>query len=148
MENLDDFALRRPFGTLQVCMPLPAETKLQWIATSDVASFVQMAFDHPRRFGDRPVELAADELTLWGATTLIASHRHETVGYVRVNMRTIAKLSGHLLGMYRWFEVHTTYHADIPRLRAMHPRLLTFSQWLERNGPPREDGRVEARPAA
>jgi uncharacterized protein YbjT (DUF2867 family) len=135
MENLSQFALKRFTGlTLRIQTPLPDDVLLQWIATRDVALFVEMALLQPERFDGRPVELGGDELTLWDATMLVASHARETVGYARINMKTVARQSGHLLGMYRWFELRPLYRADIGALRTMHPGMLTFAEWLKTGG--------------
>lgn len=149
MENLDVMTMTRSgTNSLQIETPLAPDQPLQWIALADVATFAELAFLRPKLFSQTPVELAGDQLTLWDAALLIADHHRYVVGYSRINMATMARRSGHLHGMYRWFEVHPLYSADIPALRALNPDLRTFKGWLETGGLGLPSHAGEARKAA
>jgi uncharacterized protein YbjT (DUF2867 family) len=141
MENLDVMTITRSgTNSLQIETPLSPDQPLQWIAVADVAAFAEIALARPSVFAELPVELAGDELTLWDAAVMIARNTGDIVGYSRINMATMARRSGHLHGMYRWFEAHPLYAADIPALRAVLPGLHTLEGWLVAGGlrmPPR-----------
>lgn len=145
MENLDEFALRRDGGRdLVLRMPLPDQTTLQWIAVADVGELVRLAFDRPDVFGPGPVQLAGDELTLEVALAMVGDELDADVRYDQVALDEVQ--DRHARGMYRWFQSHAHYDADLESLRQLHPHMLTFRRWLERGC--LDQGKLEERSAA
>jgi uncharacterized protein YbjT (DUF2867 family) len=145
MENLDEFALRRrPDGTLVMRLPFDPATVVQWIAVADVAEVVRIAFEHPEAFGNDPVQLAGDELTLSRALEMIGEALGVDVRYERIALDEVGDRHAH--GMYRWFQTYAHYHADIDGLRRLHPDLLTFQRWVDRGSLDRS--KLEKQPAA
>ena len=145
MENLDEFALRQAAdGTLALRLPLDPGTVVQWIAVADVAEFVRLAFEKPDAFGDDPVQLAGDEVTLSDALEMIGDALGADVRYERIALDAVTDRHAH--GMYRWFETYVHYHADIDALLRLHPNMLTFQRWLDRGSLDRS--KLEQQPAA
>jgi len=105
----------------------------QIIAVEDVASFVALAFANPKEYLGKTLELAGDELT--------ESQIAETFGKVIGRPVTLAAPAGsrgrasdeEMIAMFNFFNGEA-YDADIPALRKLHPGLLTFEQYLRKNG--------------
>lgn len=114
-------------------MGLRPEKGVQIIAAEDIGVFVALAFANPQNFLGKTIELAGDELT----ETQIA----ETFSKVIGRPVTLAAPSGgsgraseeEMIAMFNFFNGEG-YEADIPTLRKLHPGLLTFEQWLRKNG--------------
>ena len=105
----------------------------QIIAVEDVASFVALAFADPKEYLGKTLELAGDELT--------ESQIAETFGKVIGRPVTLSAPAGsrgrasdeEMIAMFNFFNGEA-YDADIPALRKLHPGLLTFEQYLRKNG--------------
>ena len=113
-------------------MGLRPEKERQMIAVADIAVFTAMAFADPKTFLGRTIELAGDALT--------ESQIAETFAKVIGRPVTLGVGSGRRRGsdeemkaMFDFFNGQA-YDADIPALRKMHPGLLTFEQYLRKNG--------------
>ena len=144
MENLDEFALRRHAdGNLVLRLPLDPETTVQWIAVADVGEFVRLAFEKPDAFGDDPVQLAGDEVTLIDALEMIGDALGADVRYERIALDQVTDRHAH--GMYRWFQTYVHYRADIDALLRLHPDMLTFQRWLDRGSLDQSRARAAAR---
>jgi uncharacterized protein YbjT (DUF2867 family) len=131
MENVDEFALRRDAGgSLVLRMPLSENTTVHWIAMEDVATLVRLAFDRPNAFGPGPVQLGVDRLSFGQACRLMSERLGEPVRYEQIALGEVK--DRHARGMYRWFQSYSHYRPDVPKLRRLHPGLVTFRQWLER----------------
>jgi len=130
MENLEEYALRgNGDGEMVLRMPLGKDTRVQWIAVDDVGELARLAFDRPDAFGPGPVQLAADELTFAEAMDVIGDVLGAEVRYEQISLDEVEDEHAH--GMYRWFQTYAHYHADIDRLRELHPGLMSLRDWLE-----------------
>jgi uncharacterized protein YbjT (DUF2867 family) len=105
----------------------------QIIAVEDIAVFVALAFADPQAYLGKTIELAGDELT----EPQIA----ETFARVIGRPVTLTPPTGgwgnaseeEMKAAYNFFN-GKAYDADIPALRRLHSGLLTFEQYLRRNG--------------
>jgi uncharacterized protein YbjT (DUF2867 family) len=105
----------------------------QIIAVEDIAVFVALAFADPQAYLGKTIELAGDELT----EPQIA----ETFARVIGRPVTLTPPTGgwgnaseeEMKAAYNFFN-GKAYDADIPALRRLHPGLLTFEQYLRKNG--------------
>jgi uncharacterized protein YbjT (DUF2867 family) len=114
-------------------MGLRPTTKLQMVAVEDIGAFVAMAFDHPQDFVSVALELAGDELTMPEAADVLSRVIGRPVQFVELSLEPITRANEEWGKMLGWFN-ERGYKADIPALRAMHPQLLNFEQWLCRSG--------------
>jgi uncharacterized protein YbjT (DUF2867 family) len=131
MENLVQFALRRSGSrSLLLRTPLDPSTRLQWIAVDDVGALAVTAIADPGLFGGGPVGLAGCELTVAESMDAVTRVLDLDVEYARISFEEVTKQGEHAYGMYRWCESHPHYTADIARLRALHPPLMTLADWL------------------
>ena len=112
---------------------LRPDKKHQIIAVEDIAAFAALVFANPEEYLGRTLELAGDELT--------EPELAETFGKVIGRDVKLVPPSGgwgnaseeEMNAAFTFFNGEA-YNADIPALRALHPSLLTFEQYLRKNG--------------
>ncbi|MFG3442319.1 NmrA family NAD(P)-binding protein [Nonomuraea sp. NPDC047897] len=112
-----------PGGERVIALPFTPGQRMQLIAAEDIGHFAAEAFDDPRRWIGRQVEIAGDALT--GAEIAAA--------YERVT-GTPSRFEPQPTGgerMYEWFR-ESGYQADLDTLRKEHPALLSFESFLRR----------------
>ncbi|MGZ9225070.1 MAG: NmrA/HSCARG family protein [Anaerolineales bacterium] len=112
---------------------LRPEKERQLIAVEDIAAFVALAFADREQYLGRTIELAGDALT----ESQIAATFAKVIGR-RVTLSLPSGGPGRrseeeMIAMFNFFNGEA-YGADIPALRNRHPGLLTFEQYLRRNG--------------
>ncbi|GAA2757507.1 hypothetical protein GCM10009872_28670 [Actinopolymorpha rutila] len=108
-----------------VNLPLRPDRPLQLVAADDIGWFAADAFDHPDAYLGRRFELAGDQLTL---PEIAAAFEQVTGARTRYHAEPITSR------MYEWF-AEAGYQADIAALRARHPDMLTFTEFLTRHLP-------------
>lgn len=112
---------------------LRPEKERQLVAVEDIAVFVALAFSNPDEYAGKTIELAGDALT----EAQLADTFTKVVGRpVKLTMPTGGAGWGNqeeMTAMFNFFNGEA-YNADIPALRKLHPGLLTFEQWLRKNG--------------
>lgn len=111
---------------------LRPEKERQLIAVQDIAFFVGLAFATRREYLGKTIELAGDALT----ESQIADTFAKVIG--RPVALTVPTGGGwgseeEMKAMFSFFNGEA-YDADIPALRKLHPGLLTFEQYLRKNG--------------
>ena len=55
------------------------------------------------------------------------------VRFVEQSLDQVRSFDSEMAAMLQWF-IDEGYQIDIPALRAMHPKLLTFEAWLTKAG--------------
>jgi NmrA-like family len=98
----------------------------------DIAVFVALAFAKPDEYSGRTIELAGDALT----ESQIVETFSKVIGRpVRLTLPTGGGWGSEeeMKAMFNFFNGEA-YNADIPALRKLHPGLLTFEQYLRKNG--------------
>jgi uncharacterized protein YbjT (DUF2867 family) len=111
---------------------LRPEKERQLISVEDIAVFVALAFETPEQYLDKTIELAGDALT----EAQLADTFAKVIG--RPVKATTPTGGGwgdpeEMKAMLNFFNGEA-YNADIPALRKLHPGLLTFEQYLRKNG--------------
>lgn len=113
---------------------LRPEKEHQQIAVEDIGVFAALAFANPEQHLGKTIELAGDALT----EAEMAETLTKVIGRpVQLN-GDISGIAGQmpeeeLRAMLNFFN-GKAYDADIPALRKLHPGLLTFEQYLRKNG--------------
>ena len=110
------------------------------IALEDIAWFARQLLDQPGTWGGRTLRVLGDALTGWEiaaaferATGIAAEYRDVPLDAIRAGMPG----TGHdLAAMYQFFQEFDVMGRarDMDGLRALHPGLLSFPQWLEASG--------------
>jgi uncharacterized protein YbjT (DUF2867 family) len=133
MENLTNPDVRSAILGGTFTMALRPETRLQMIAVEDIGAFAAMAFDRPGEFIGKALEIAGDELTMLETAAAFSRILGRPVGFVEMPIERVRQASEDYAIMLEWF-ARAGYKADISALRAMHPGLMTFEQWLRKTG--------------
>ena len=112
---------------------LRPEKERQLIAVEDIAVFVALAFANSNEYAGKTIELAGDALT----ESQLADTFAKVIGRpVKLTLPTDGGGWGdpeEMAAMFNFFNGEA-YDADIPALRKLHPSLLTFEQYLRKNG--------------
>jgi uncharacterized protein YbjT (DUF2867 family) len=117
-----------PAGRLTTA--LRPEVPMQLIAADDIGVFAASAFEQPDAYVGAAIELAGDALT---APQIAAAAGRATGRALTYEQLPYDALPPMLARAFRWYN-DEGYRADIPALRARHPGLMTFQDWLDRSG--------------
>ena len=116
-------------GTL--ALPLSPDTRLRMVAIEDIGTFVTMAFEHPKHWEGRAVDLAGDEMSMTQLAEAFGRITGRNVQYVQIPWKDFEQTAGQeMTQMYRWFQ-DVGYSIDIPALRQEHANLIGFERWLQ-----------------
>lgn len=118
--------LLRTMGTL-------TEKRTQMIATDDIGAIATIMFSSPARFLGQTLEIAGDELTDAEKALVLAKVIGRPVKVVKREMPPGFEPDEEQLAAVRFFN-GKAYTADIEAVRAIHPGLRTFEQFLLDNG--------------
>ncbi|WP_248929162.1 NmrA/HSCARG family protein [Paenibacillus hamazuiensis] len=102
------------------------------IAVEDIGKFAALAFQHPERYLGKTIELAGDAKTPPDIAAAISRVSGKTVVYTHIPSETVHEQSEIMGKIYDWLNAGN-YVVDIPSLRKLHPGLLSFDAWLEKN---------------
>lgn len=128
MENTRSHILGvQPDGTLSYFRPPDRPTQL--IAVHDIGVFAGLAFADPGKYLGQRIELAGDELTFLQIAAAISAAADRPVRYQQIQLASF--LDNNSDSKSR--QDDEVWRADIAALRAIHPQLQTFDQWLQRN---------------
>lgn len=114
-------------------MGLRPEKGIQSIAVEDVGVFAALAFADPEMFVGQTLELAGDELTESEIAETFSKVVGRTVNLVSPSGNGRRASDEEMIAAFNFFN-DEGYDADIPALRKLHPGLLTFEQYLRKNG--------------
>ncbi|KAK4069138.1 hypothetical protein Trihar35433_5717 [Trichoderma harzianum] len=129
MENFEaDFIGKIVAGAWRIAT---RDRQFAMIATKDIGWFAAQALLHPDEWAGRGVSLASESYTFDEANAIFESKvgypMPETSGLlVRVILAAVPNLGK----MFRWIGTEKC-GADIPALRAQHPAMLTWPEWVE-----------------
>jgi uncharacterized protein YbjT (DUF2867 family) len=132
MENLNssDFHSALEKGTFPFA--LPPETKLQMISVDDIGGFAAMAFNNPKEWIGKAIELAGDNLTMPQVAEGFSQVLGKPIHFVQVPIEQVRAQSDDYATMLEWF-IKAGYHGDIGALRELYPQLTSFGEWLDHN---------------
>jgi uncharacterized protein YbjT (DUF2867 family) len=132
MENLNMFPpLPDEGGGLVYRRGLAPGTRLQMIAAADIGYFAAEAFRLGATAIGAKTELAGDELTGDGIAAAFERHTGRPTRFDPIPPDELREISSWQADAYGWLN-RIGYTADIPDLRARHPRLATLDAWLAR----------------
>jgi uncharacterized protein YbjT (DUF2867 family) len=105
----------------------------QMLSPEDFAYFVALAFDKPREYIGKELDIVGDEMTLPEAAKVISRVIGKPVEYSELPVEQILRLNEDMGRMFKWFN-ETDYRVDLASLKKMHPEMLTFEQYLIKHG--------------
>ena len=113
---------------------LRPEKGVQMIAVEDIGVFTALVFANPQEFLGKTIELAGDELTEPQTAEVFSRVIGRPVQLVAPTPGGGRYASEEEMQAAFNFFNGQGYDADIPVLRKRHPGLLTFEQYLRKNG--------------
>mgnify|MGYP001815862389 FL=1 len=114
-------------------MGLDADKGIQSVAVEDIGVFAVLVFSDPGTYLGQTIELAGDELTEIQIAATFTKVIGRPVELVQSSNGMPGVSEDEMTAMFNFFNGEA-YDADIPALREMHPGLLTFEQYLRKNG--------------
>ena len=139
MEDWEEMREEIIGGTLG--QPLDPDKPLQQVSVDDIGVFAAMAFEDPKGWLGREVDLAGDESTMVELADTFGWVIGRKVEYTQVPWKGFREAYGQdLTVMYEWFN-EAGYEADIAALRDEYPELTTFEQYLRNYGWARVHGK-------
>lgn len=112
----------------------PPGRPMQIIAVDDVGYFAAAAFADPDRFAGRTLELAGDDPTPVEAAAVIGETLGSEIRYERMELSRAAALGEEIADTWKLLDAGSSWHADIPELKRLHPGLKSLRQWLAADG--------------
>jgi len=112
---------------------LRPEKEMQIIAVEDIAVFVALAFENPKEFLYKTIELSGDELTEAQIVETLSNVIGRPVNLVAPTAGGGGWSEDERVAAFNFFNGEG-YDADIPSLRKLHPGLLRLEQYLRKNG--------------
>lgn len=106
---------------------------LQLVAVEDIGGFVALVLANRSDYLGKTIELAGDELTETQVAETLGRVLGRTVRLAQQQMPQTFTPTPEQIAMFTFFSAQG-YDADIPALRKVYPQLLTFEQYLRRNG--------------
>jgi len=116
--------------------PIRADKPYQTIATDDIGAFVALAFERPKEFIGKELEIAGSELTNPEAAKVFSRVLGKPVKFQKLPLPLIRLVLGkEFYQMFRWFN-ESGFKADIQGLRRTYPEvhLHTLEEWLRNEG--------------
>ncbi len=114
---------------------LRAETREPLIAVADIAAFAALAFADPERHRGESYALAGDDPTQLEMAARIGRAAGREVPYVEIPIEQMFEANPTTAVMLKALN-ETSLEVDIPALRAIHPGLHTYEEWLGGTGKP------------
>lgn len=132
---MDNHNWSRPYilsGTF-TGMGLRPEKGVQSIAVEDIGVFAALAFADPKNYVGKTIELAGDELTETQTAETFTKVIGRPIQLVPPQPGNGWASPEESAAMFSFFNGEG-YDADIAALRKLHPGLLSFEQYLRKNG--------------
>jgi uncharacterized protein YbjT (DUF2867 family) len=106
----------------------------QMIALDDIGQFVAFSFAYPRRYVEARVAIAGDELTPRQTARALSQAAGRDIPYQQIPVEAIRQRNAHFADAVDFLHQNGGYGVDIAAARARHPGLMTFQEWLSRDG--------------
>lgn len=132
MENFTDPLFGLQTGTFSTA--IKPDVAIQLIAADDIGAFAAIAFQEPDNFIGKSLEIAGDALTPSQIVSAINGVKSgPIISYTQIPVEIIRQHSSSAARVYEVIN-ETGYNADIPTLRTLHPGLMNFDNWLQKEG--------------
>lgn len=133
MENFNTFNKpEEKEGKTVFNLAMKPDTKLQMIAAEDIGAITTAIFNNPKEYLGKEIEIAGDDLTMPEVAEIYSKVTGKDAVFNEMPMDGLRAYSEELANMFQWFIDHG-YEADIPAVKKIHPKLLSFESWLAKN---------------
>lgn len=133
MENFSSRDLRLAILGGRLTLALRPDKPLQMISVEDIGAIAALCFERPQEYMGKAIEIAGDEMTMSQVVECFSRAMGRPVRFEEMPIEKLQSFSKEMAVMFKWFN-EKGYQADIPLLRAMHPRLMTLETWLHETG--------------
>jgi uncharacterized protein YbjT (DUF2867 family) len=123
------------YGVVGDTFPVPLRPDVAYplIAVDDIGAFVALAFASPATYLGRTLELVGDTPTPPQIAASISRASGRSVTYVQIAIESVRQQNAELARAYDFMN-ERDFKANIPALRELHPGLMDFDTWLEKEG--------------
>lgn len=131
MDNFSSFS--RPVldgNELVISLALSPNSGLPLIATRDIGVFAAMAFDDPHRYSGQPLRIAGDCLTGPQIAAAFGRACGRPARFRQLPIEQLRAFDEQVAAMFAWMDSRPPDVPDFAALRADHPGLMTFENWL------------------
>lgn len=132
-----------------LAIPIKPDGTYPLIAVTDIGAFAALAFDAPENYFGKTIELAGDTPTPPQIVAAINRATGRAISYVHVTAETARQrmeaqvaspeLMEELVRAYEYLN-RRQFKGDIPALRKLHPALMDFETWLQKEGKTKFEG--------
>ncbi|MGC2424315.1 MAG: NmrA/HSCARG family protein [Nitrospirota bacterium] len=105
----------------------------QMLSPEDFAYFVALAFDKPREYIGKALDIVGDEMTMPEAAKVFSRVIGKPVEYRELPLEQVLKQNEDLGRMFNWFN-ETNYRVDLASLKKIRPEMMTLEQYLIKHG--------------
>jgi uncharacterized protein YbjT (DUF2867 family) len=120
-----------PQGTFAI--GVKPDVALRLIAVDDIGAFAALVFEHPDEYLGKVIEIAGDSLTPPQIAAAISNATGRSISYIHIPIETIRQQNAEVALVF-YFLNEIGYQTDIPTLRKLHPGLMNFDTWLQKEG--------------
>jgi uncharacterized protein YbjT (DUF2867 family) len=113
-------------------MPMPADRKLQMIATADLATFTARVIEDPATFNGRRINLASDDVSPNDVNAILTRVTGRPLSFQAIAPAVVRPQNADFAAMFEWFD-QVGYSADIAGLKRDYPWVgwHTFESWAK-----------------
>ncbi|PSR68212.1 NmrA family transcriptional regulator [Nocardia sp. MDA0666] len=125
-----------------------AHVRQQFIALDDIGALTALALRNPDDYRGRTLELVGDVLTPSEVAAQVSAAVGRTVPYIQRPIEELRRINERFARGYELLNSGdgSVPDVDIDELRALHPGLMTFRDWLEAKGAKLIRSLLDARP--
>lgn len=108
---------------------LAGNKRFQLISVQDIGKFVEISFSNPAKYLEKEIEIAGDDLSLnemFDKINKINNTNHSPMWFPKWTKYILPRVMKQMFVFY----ADDGWCADLPSLRAVHPELLSFDDWL------------------
>ncbi len=114
-------------------MPVKPDRAYPLIAVDDIGAFAALAFASPDDYLGKVIELVGDTPTPPHIAAAITHATGRHISYMHISVETVRQQNAELARAFEGIN-EIDFQVDIPALRKLHPGLMNFETWLEREG--------------
>lgn len=108
----------------------PFDLPSPYISVEDIGVFVRLAFQRPKGFIGKTINLAGDTATVSEVSEILSRNLGKQITPVQIPVEAV-KEQNELLGkLMETVYTHGYPKIDLDTLRLLHPKLLTFENWV------------------
>src|SRR5262245_12060015 len=124
-----------PSGTASdtFAIAIKPDVTMGLIAADDIGAFAALAFEHPDEYLGKTIEIAADALSPPQIAVAISRAAGRSIRYAQIPIETVRQQNAKVARAIDFLN-QVGYTTDIAALRKLHPGLMDFDTWLEKEG--------------